>query len=420
VHFAEPGPRVVIDPGSHAVLNVGDVSMLQVCLRRLRELWPEVVPQVLTSQPEALWRACPDAVPLAAAGRYVWFREPGAPPRAVSGARLRLAGAAARLRSRLPRLARPLLRAERALAGLRRGPAGELLDALLAADLVLVAGRGGLSDAFRDDALAVLGLLELAADLGIPTAMVGQGVGPATDPVLVARARQVLPRLGLIAVRERLFAPALLERLGVDGDRVVVTGDDAVEPALAAWRDGAPGDRLGVSLRFSSYYDIDGQDAGRLSEALERARREMGARFVPLPISHNAHEADIDAIAAITGVDGRAPWLEETIRGAGSCRAVVSATYHAAVFALSQGVPSVGLARSAYQEWKLRGLADQFGAGCSVLSLQDPDFAERLIEELLRAWGEAPSLREPLLEAARRQVETGRLAYRGLPGLLTG
>ena len=33
-------PRLLVEPGSYAMLNLGDVAMLQVCVERLRELWP--------------------------------------------------------------------------------------------------------------------------------------------------------------------------------------------------------------------------------------------------------------------------------------------------------------------------------------------------------------------------------------------
>ncbi|MFN2616496.1 MAG: polysaccharide pyruvyl transferase family protein [Thermoleophilaceae bacterium] len=411
------GPRVVIDPGSHALLNIGDVTMLRVCLDRLRERWPGVVAQVLTTDPDALARLCPGAVPLAAAGRYALLDELDSGPRAASVPRSRLASLAARVGRRLRPPARRLPWAEPELSDVRSGPAGELIGALLGADLLLVAGRGGMADAFKEDGLAVLGLVELGADLGVPVAMVGQGLGPARDEQLLSRARRVLPRVGLIAVRERLHAPALLEALGVDMRRVAVTGDDAVEPALALRQERTPEPLVGVSLRFIHYYGIGREDIQRLSEALERVGHATGGRLLALPISRHPYEADAEAIAAIVrSVEPGPP--EDTMRRAGECRVVVTATYHAGVFALSQGVPVVCVARSDYQGQKLRGLADQFGAGCVVLELDDPDFSDRLVEQVSIAWGEGAELRDALAESARRQVEAGRSAYAAVARLL--
>ena len=68
-------PHVVIDPGSHAVLNLGDVAMLQVAVDRLAGLWPDARIDVLTTDPEALRRHVPRAQPLPAQGRYDATRE---------------------------------------------------------------------------------------------------------------------------------------------------------------------------------------------------------------------------------------------------------------------------------------------------------------------------------------------------------
>ena len=410
-------PQIVVDPGSHALLNAGDVAMLQVCLARLEALWPQARLRVLTTAPDVLARVFPAAEPLPAQGRYSWFREGGAadPPR-HGGAAL-LARAAAAGRHALRPHGRALLRAELRLRGLRGGPAGALVDALTEADLLIVAGRGGLADAFLEDTLAVLGLLELAAEVGVPSAMVSQGAGPADDSALRERVREVLPTVAFVGVRERLYAPALLAAAGVAARRVHVTGDDSVERAFEARPEAPPDGTIGVSLRFAPYYETRPEDADLLRSALRELCAALGAQMLPVPISAYPHEADADAIAAVTGE--RAPaGPDEAIRRAGLCRVVATASYHAGVFALAQGVPVVGVARSEYQARKLHGLADLFGRGCTVVRLDEPGAPERLRRELEAAWREAPALREPLLESAAAQLEAGVAAYRRLRELV--
>ena len=53
--------------------------------------------------------------------------------------------------------------------------------------------------------------------------------------------------------------------------------------------------------------------------------------------------------------------IEGTITTIARCRLVVTGSYHAALFALSMGVPAIGIATSRYYEDKFLGLADQFG-----------------------------------------------------------
>jgi hypothetical protein len=99
---------------------------------------------------------------------------------------------------------------------------------------------------------------------------------------------------------------------------------------------------------------------------------------------------------------------------------VVTGSYHAAVFALAQGVPVVGLARSGYYVDKLHGLAERFETGVSVVSLDAPAL-ERELEHAVREWWDADELELAALPAtARRQVDESRAAWRRLPALLGG
>ena len=72
------------------------------------------------------------------------------------------------------------------------------------ADLFVATGSQYMTDIAKEDAIQVLDRLEVAAKQGIPTAMVGQGMGPITDPESSARAKDVLPMVDLIFVRGKI------------------------------------------------------------------------------------------------------------------------------------------------------------------------------------------------------------------------
>jgi colanic acid/amylovoran biosynthesis protein len=101
------------------------------------------------------------------------------------------------------------------------------------------------------------------------------------------------------------------------------------------------------------------------------------------------------------------------------CRVVVTGSYHAGVFALSCGVPAIGIAKSQYYVEKFCGLAAQFGPGCEVATLDDPDFERVLREKIDRLWTAAAQLRPGLLQAAARQIALGRAAYGRLREIVT-
>ena len=108
------------------------------------------------------------------------------------------------------------------------------------------------------------------------------------------------------------------------------------------------------------------------------------------------------------------------IKQAALCRVVVTGAYHAAVFALAQGIPVVALAKSAYFSSKLLGLEDQFGEGCQTILLNEPDLPQRLCSAIERAWQNADELREPLQTAALRQIELSRRSYERVKDLAVG
>lgn len=90
---------------------------------------------------------------------------------------------------------------------------------------------------------------------------------------------------------------------------------------------------------------------------------------------------------------------------------VITGSYHAAVFALAQGIPAVCIEKSAYYSQKFCGLREQFGEGCAVVEAAESDFGFRLEHAIEHAWRSADDLRPRLLEAAASQIEKGRAAY---------
>ena len=416
---AGPGPRIFVEPGSHHALNLGDVAMLQVCVERLRSALPGVSIGVITSAPERLARYVPGVEPIPAAGMYEWLDRPwqgGTYAPLVPG---RLGRAARRLPS--ARAARAALRAERVAREPLSEEARAFLSWLCSADAVVVSGRGGLSDAFRSDGLRVLSLLGTASALGARTALAGQGIGPAEGTELRARMAEVLPRLDLIALREGRLAPALLGSLGVEPERVRVTGDDAVELAHRLRGDAPAEAGIGVSLRMSAYAGVSQSMAAAVGDVLADAAARHDSRLTAVPVSMYPHESDGGTLVRLLDVNGEPVEDPETaIERAGSCRVVVAGSYHAAVFALAQGVPAVGLVASSYYRAKFEGLADLFPGGCTLVDLTAPGFREAASAAIDDLWERADELRPRLLEAAERQIAESRGAYQQLAARIAG
>ena len=403
---------------------MGDVAMLQVAVGRLRELWPTARIDVITGAPDALGAYCPGVTPVSAAARYAWVADDyllGPAHRLIPGAAQRRLGALKRqVGHRWPGLASSVLATKAWIRNTPQVNPTEFVAALHEADLFVVCGLGGLTDSAKVHSRLMLNTVEAAARRGIPVALFSQGVGPWQDAELLARAGAVLPRAMLIAVREPRWARKRLESVGVAAERIVETGDDAVELAYQGRRD-VIGEALGVNLRVAPYAGVEAASIPELAAVFSRFAKSRRAALVPLPITRHRHAADAATLRALVtdgtsdgGVDLDTP--QKLIEQASRCRMVVAGAYHAAVFALAQGIPAVCLAGSDYYRDKFDGLVDLFGPGCRVVEIGSRGAAalERTLEQM---WDEAERHRPRLLASAQRQVAEGRRAYRHLADL---
>jgi polysaccharide pyruvyl transferase WcaK-like protein len=427
-----PRMRILVQNGEYLMRNIGDLAMLSVTLRRLRERWPTAALHVMTSAPALLRAYHPDVHPVSDGRMPAWLSDalatagarlgPGIAGvasmgslRASEGLKDAVAWLGAARRTRPAPEAANGHAAEAARQGAMTQPV--VADAVQGASLVLAMGGGYMTDVDPWQVHRTLDLLQSAVDRGIPTAMVGQGFGPLTDEALIARASAVLPAVDVIALREDRAGPDLLARLGVRADRVVVTGDDAIELAYSV-RQNQLGTNLGVCLRVAEYSPV----AARAQEAVGAAVRAVaggtGARLAPLIVSEYRAEDRRSTLPLVAGypdvvlAQGRFATPQEVARRVGGCRVLVTGAYHLAVFALSQGIPVVGLSSSRYYDDKLLGLDAMFGGhGLHVVRLDEPDLEDRVASAARAAWERAPDLRSQLRRRANAQIELSVNAF---------
>jgi polysaccharide pyruvyl transferase WcaK-like protein len=279
---------------------------------------------------------------------------------------------------------------------------------------------GGVTDTFLEYAFGVLDTLALAIHWDVPTAMFGQGIGPIQSLELIARSKEILPKIDLISLREGRAGLPLLQSLGVSPNHLLVTGDDAIELAYSSHRKQL-GPGLGVNLRAASYSHVNHSYVERIRPVLQEISRLNRAPLVPIPISRVPGEEDLVTIQQLFAGHQDVMVNEEdidtqmkVIRQIHQCRVVVTGSYHAAVFALAMGIPAVGLAKSEYYVDKFLGLAELFGNGCQVVLLDDINMPIRLRDAIEKVWELAEHLRPELLQAAVHQIKLGHTAYQRL------
>ena len=406
--------RAIIQTGSNELDNLGDRAMLEVLIDRVRASHPEMQFSVFARDAErvrSLERGV-NQIPVEQKRGWAIFRS------AALAAGRALPALDWLVRKRRPWWYQSILKLKaRSLVNI------ELIEK---ADILLVSGGGFITDVFTGQAWPVLERLSAADNRHIPFALVGQGIGPLRDAELVQKARAVLPHAKLIAIRERRHSLPLLLELGVSPKQIVVTGDDAIEPAYDARRD-TRGTLLGVNFRVADYAGITQADVDRLRRPMRALAEKLGTKLVALPVCIvNSVESLSDATVAshlvdprIEGTDDLIPQTPiELIERISGCRVVVTGSYHAAVFALAQGIPAVCVHNTEYYGNKFRGLADEFGEGCDVIDKGRTDFQNALLTTIESAWNRAEDLQAPLLKQAVRQIQAQRQAYDRLSDII--
>lgn len=397
-------PRILVDQSGYDLLNTGDVAMLQSCVARLRHHWPDAEIMVIAHDVGHLDSYCPGTI---AIGPTLASR----PSARFLPRKLRLASEQA-WKMVAPNFSGHL--GARRMAQYRPFTA---IQAVRSADLVVASGGAYVTDTWWWHAVGVLSLLSLAQRLGKPTAMFGQGIGPIRQRILRAQARAVLPRLTVLGLRESRISWDLALSTGILPGAVTVTGDDSLELFSDI---GTPdGNAMGVNLRVSSYTGVDRVEAATVSGLVLEAAAALDAPIVALPVSRYAVDADIDTLRSLlrrkhshTDIvldDIATP--EALVRATANCRAIVTGSYHAAVFGLAQGVPAVCLTKLRYYEAKFGGLQSQFPGACFIVSLDEPDYASRIRDMIFQAWSLPVPARAAARETAERLRDAGRKVY---------
>ncbi len=421
-------PReVLVEHSGYDLLNVGDTAMLMACAQRVRRRWPSATIRVVVYSEQRLATYVPGTEPL---GQYLAQRR--ALARLPLPARLGLEQGFKTLSPFFP-------------GGARSGtdvaprlPPRSVREAVRRADVVIAAGGGYLCDTFWWHGAGVLSTLRMAQALGKPTALLGQGIGPLRNRALRRLTCAVLRDVDALGLREGVAGPQELRQLKViEGDLpvgelmptarggvVAVTGDDAMPIAIdagAASPDalaapagvGADQAAIGVNLRCTWYAGTRDGVPRVLEATVREVAQRHGAGLQALPVSRYAVGADLEAIVKVFGgdpdnatealraKDSRTP--AELSAAVSRCRAVISGSYHAAVFSLALGVPVVGLSGSGYYDAKFNGLRHLFPEGFCLLRMDSPRFGAELSAAIEAAWALPPQQRAITRERALRQ-----------------
>jgi polysaccharide pyruvyl transferase WcaK-like protein len=275
-------------------------------------------------------------------------------------------------------------------------PAHGVIEAIRASDGVAIAGGGNMSSIWPMHIFERATIGALAARFGKPLVVSGQTIGPVLtddDAVVVA---ELLSSARLVGLREGASF-ALCTELGLTG--LTQTVDDASYLAFAA--EPTQPHCLVTLANHVGDHDRDSVEF-RYAELLDLVFESTGLEIVFSPhfgsLLPNDERGD-SAIHARVRARMTRPAREipatdsaASARLARAASLVISSRYHPAVFAVSAGVPTIGVAVDDYTTVKLTGALGNF-AQHSVLS------AERLVAGegpalAAAVWGDREAIRE--------------------------
>jgi polysaccharide pyruvyl transferase WcaK-like protein len=297
-------------------------------------------------------------------------------------------------------------------------PALAVIDAIRASDGVAVSGGGNMASTWPSHIFERATIGQIAALFGKPLVISGQTIGPhldADDRDLVAT---LLSSAALVGLREKPSHALSLE-LGVPAGLLTQTVDDASflsEQSRPA--DAAPDTATPYALVSLSTH-VGVEDRARFQQAvadlLDHVVESTGlairfyAHFASLDatesrgdtVMHDAVIARMASTGAVTVNEGDSVAAARLARGAAL---VISSRYHPAVFAVSGGVPTIGIPVDDYTTTKLTGALGNFGQNALVS-------AEQLVAGVAPAvasavWNDRDAIRERGIAIA----ETNRAA----------
>lgn len=290
-------------------------------------------------------------------------------------------------------------------------PARATMRAVEAADRLVVTGAGNLASTWPVHIIERWALSLLAAAAGIPFVVTGQTLGPELTPDDEALLTELLSSAEIVGVREAASL-ALARRLGIT--QAVQTVDDAsflrIDEPTPATGEIAPGYCLvSLSTHVGAADRVAFQTAvaGLLDAIAETTglRVVFYAHFGPLdgePARGDVvmHRAVADLMTApsevvATGDSDAAAWL------ARRADLVVSSRYHPAVFAVSSGVATLGIAVDEYTTVKLTGALGNFGQR-GVVSADDV-ISGAAVAASAELWRDRDEIRERSMGIARER-----------------
>ena len=268
------------------------------------------------------------------------------------------------------------------------------LQALRECGLLYICGGGNLRSAYRR-LLWLRSLLAMHAQAHhIPVVVTGVQIGPDLAPDERRVLSQWMPRCAIVGMRDDGASWRLARELGIPDDRLIMTGDDALDlearPPSTDVKRITDRPAIGLSLHQQDNSVSRPEFLSQLTQVLKPWLQACASDVVFLPHRYSVKPERDDVrlarelIQALGGsmtchdaadTDGDEQVLKHLT---GKCQFLLTTQFHAAVFAMSQGIPVCAIAQDGYTAEKLNGLFKYLGLETRALNWRAPDLGAKI------------------------------------------
>ena len=257
----------------------------------------------------------------------------------------------------------------------------EYLETIADCDAIINSGGGNLNDTWAQSELYPRCLTLIVGGMfNKPIFLTGQGIGPLNNRFARRILAYSVDKALSITLRDYDTSEKLLRELGVNAPRIESIGDDAILLPVTAsaklaeirtkYFGGIRRLRIGLHFRVMPYAGTELEVLAMIADLIDRIVEELDVRVILIPMSYTESEDDLKVLAEIRSrirnrdsVDllQEVPTPSEMKEIIGYLDYAIGLSYHFLQFALSKGVPAIGMYFNEYYALKLTGLMRFYG-----------------------------------------------------------
>jgi len=414
--------RLLIDHGTYAYSNLGDLAMLEGALSRLLNRFPNADISVIDTGFIDFTGNFGNLNKVSLQTDYKFVTDdPNFILRKIPFGGRRVPGLNARIK--LPILGALLPPKSMLLANrktpLRRMKLTEFCEPF---DALHICGGGFLTDTFRSLLLSKCSLILTFIAQGKPVVLTGQQLGPFTNPFHEKTLYRTLRHAAFVGVRESTDSFAICQKAGLETEHFEIMGDDSFGcPASEDLLVSALLDQYGLepckfiafNFRTGFYVKETAKYLQQVAELMLGLANQLQLPILVVPIyigsdpnndiEYGKKLAELTQDADILVLDDKnlTPALVKGVMG--QAFGAIGVSYHFCTFALGQGVPAICIYDGDYYSQKARGLCGFWKDNRLALSLQNMD-PESAVTHTVQVF-EDEILREHLKQRAEHAVK---------------